>query len=155
MIKVMFVCYGNICRSPMAEYLFRDMVEKLGKGDFFEIASAATSAEEVGNPVHSGTKEILSQQGIYPDEKRAVTLTRADYEKYDYLIGMDSWNIKSMLKITDGDLAGKIFKLLDFTEEKGDIADPWYTGDFSITYRDIMRGCNGFLEYLDHNARQL
>ncbi|NTV78730.1 MAG: low molecular weight phosphotyrosine protein phosphatase [Clostridiales bacterium] len=148
MIKVLFVCYGNICRSPMAEYLFKDMVEKLGLGDQFEIASAATSAEEVGNPVHSGTKEILSQQGIYADEKRAVTLNRADYEKYDYLIGMDEWNIKSMRKITDGDLAGKIFKLLDFAQEQGDIADPWYTGDFSITYRDIMRGCKGFIEYL-------
>lgn len=145
MIKVLFICHGNICRSPMAEFLFKDMVKKRGIADQFYIASAATSTEEIGNPVHRGTRTILNGLGISCQGKQAVQMTKADYGKYDYLIGMDHWNISNMTRIAGGDPEGKIIRLLDFTARPRDVADPWYTGDFNTTYRDIIEGLEAFL----------
>ena len=144
MIKVMFVCHGNICRSPMAEFVFKDMVKKAGCADEFYIASSATSCEEIGNPVHHGTKSKLSEFGISTKGKYAVQLTKADYDEYDYIIGMDSYNIRNIQRIIGYDKDDKVYKLLDFAD-RGDIADPWYTGNFDETYDDIVRGCKGLL----------
>ena len=140
MIKVMFICYGNICRSPMAEFLLRDMVEKRGLGDKFYIASAATSAEEIGNGVHWGTRQKLAERGISPDGKRAVQLKRSDADKYDYFIGMDLQNIRAITRILGSGYENKIFRLLDFSDKPRDIADPWYTHNFDVTYDDIIEG---------------
>lgn len=152
MIRVLFVCHGNICRSPMAEFLLKDMVEKRGIADQFYIQSAATSTEEiwngVGNPVHPGTRRILDGLGISCAGKRAVQLTKKDYNNYDYLICMDSWNLKNVARICGKDKDNKIYRLLDFTDDKRDVADPWYTGNFDKTYEDIMKGLEGFLAYL-------
>ena len=144
MINILFVCHGNICRSPMAEFVMKDMVEKENIKDIY-IASAATSTEEIGNPVHYGTKSKLKQYGISVDGKYAVQMTKHDYEKFDYIIGMDSANIRNIMRIIGSDSKGKVFKLLSFAGEVGDIADPWYTGDFDITYNDVLRGCKGLL----------
>ena len=148
MIKVLFVCHGNICRSPMAEFLLKSMVQEKGISDQFYIASAATSTEEIGNPVHYGTRKKLSEFGISCNGKYAVQMTRADYDRYDYLIGMDQWNIRNMQRIAGKDEKGKIRRLLDFTDHPRDIADPWYTGNFDITYEDIREGCEALLRYL-------
>ena len=150
MIKVMFVCHGNICRSTMAEFLFRDMVEKRGLGDMFYIASSATSREEIGNGVHYGTARVLDAFDIDYSKKRAVQLTRADREKYDYFIGMDKYNIRNMENILGG---GNIKKFLDYTDNPRDIADPWYTGNFNETYEDVIEGCKGFLTYLEREGK--
>ena len=149
MIKVLFICHGNICRSPMAEFLFKKYVADRGAADSFYIASAATSTEEIGNPVHRGTRAKLNSFGIDCSEKRARQMTKRDYDEYDYLIGMDSWNLRNILRIVGKDMQGKVSRLLDFTQRAGeDIADPWYTGDFETTYRDIMEGIEGFWTYL-------
>ncbi len=147
MIKIMFVCHGNICRSPMAEFVLKDMVKKKRVEDSFQIASSATSREELGNPVHYGTREKLAEVGISTAGKYAVQLTKADYQEYDYLIAMDSMNVRNILRIIGEDKDNKVCKLLDFAEG-GDIADPWYTGNFYVTYDDIVRGCTGLLEKL-------
>ena len=147
-IKILFVCHGNICRSPMAEFLLKSMVQEKGISDQFYIASAATSTEEIGNPVHYGTRKKLSEYGISCKGKYAVQMTRADYDRYDYLIGMDQWNIRNMQRIVGKDEKGKIRRLLDFTDHPRDIADPWYTGNFDITYEDIREGCEALLRYL-------
>lgn len=147
-IKILFVCHGNICRSPMAEFVFKDMVEKRGLKEMFYIASAATSSEEIGNPVHWGTREKLKEHGISCSGKRAVRLTRKDYDKYDYIIGMDSMNMSWMRRIVGSDPEGKLYRLLDFTDKPRDIADPWYTGNFDVTYDDILEGCEALLEHL-------
>lgn len=146
MVKILFVCHGNICRSPMAEFVLKDMVQKAGISDQFEIASAATSTEEIGNPVHRGTREKLKQVGIRAAGKTAVQLKKSDYHKYDYLIGMDTWNIRNMMRMLGGDPEGKIYKLVTFADSGQDVADPWYTGDFETTYRDIVSGCRGLLK---------
>ncbi len=151
MINVMFTCHGNICRSTMAEFLFRDMVEKRGIGDKFFIASSATSREEIGNGVHYGTRKVLDRFGIDYSKKRAVQLTKADLDKYDYFIGMDDANVRNMARIL-GDNK-KVFKFLDFAGENRSIADPWYTGDFEETYRDVIKGCKGFLTYLEKERK--
>lgn len=145
MIKILFVCHGNICRSPMAEFVLKDMVKKRGTEDNFYIASAATSTEEIGNPVHYGTRNKLAEYGISTAGKAAVQMKKSDYGKYDYLIGMDSANIRNMLRIAGGDPERKIKKLLAFAGSTRDIADPWYTGNFDITYEDIVEGCEAFL----------
>ncbi len=146
-IKILFVCHGNICRSPMAEFVMRDMIKKCGLDGKIVTASAATSTEEIGNPVHSGTRRKLREHGISTDGKYAVQLTKSDYDKYDYLIGMDSANIRNMKRITGGD--EKIIRLLDLTDEPRDVADPWYTGDFDTTYNDVVKGCKVLLEKLE------
>ena len=145
MKKILFVCHGNICRSPMAEFVLKDMVKKAGLSDEFLIASAATSTEEIGNPVYPGTRKRLAKENISVVGKYAVQIKRSDYEKYDYLIGMDSRNIANMLHVFGSDPDGKICRLLDYTSSPGDIADPWYTGDFDLTYDDVCAGCKAFL----------
>lgn len=148
MFKILFVCHGNICRSTMAEFVFKDMVNKAGLSDLFFIASAATSTEEIGNPVHYGTARILDRLGIDYSKKRARQMTKKDYEEYDHLIGMDSANIRNMTRICGGDPEGKIRKLLEFAGENRDIADPWYTGRFETTYYDVKEGCEALLRVL-------
>ncbi len=149
MIKILFICHGNICRSPMAEFLLKDMVKKKNKEAAFYIASAATSTEEIGNPVHYGTRNKLAQHGISTAGKYARQMTKKDYAEYDYLIGMDDWNIRNMLRIAGGDSENKIKKLLEFAGSSRDIADPWYTGNFDVTYDDIAEGCEALLKYLE------
>lgn len=144
----MFVCLGNICRSPMAEFLFRDMVNKRGLGNHFHIASSATSTEEIGNPVHHGTRNKLKEHGISTEGKYAIQLIKKDYDNYDYLIGMEQRNIINMHKIVGSDPKHKIKRLLDFTIEGRDIADPWYTGNFDQTYDDIYEGCEALLGHI-------
>lgn len=148
MTKILFVCLGNICRSPMAEFVMKDMVEKAGKADDFFIASAATSNEELGNPVHQGTRARLAREGISVAGKTAVQVKHSDYDKYDYIIGMEERNIVNMHRIFGGDPQKKINRLLDFTDTPGDIADPWYTGKFDLTYEDVCRGCQAILDSL-------
>ena len=148
MIKVLFVCHGNICRSPLAEYFFRDKIEKLGYGNQFYIASAATSTEELGNPPHHGTQKILSDLGISCYGKRAVQIRKKDYAAYDYIIGMDDRNIQNMKRIFGEDTQHKIYKFLDFSDEPRNIADPWYTGNFKRTYEDIVEASEAFWQYL-------
>ncbi len=148
MIKILFICHGNICRSPMAEFVMKDLVQRANRQSQFYIASAATSTEEIGNPVHRGTREKLKSVGISTAGKTAVQMKRSDYAKYDYLIGMDSWNIRNMLMISGGDPEGKVHKLLEFAGSSRDVADPWYTGDFESTYRDVLAGCQGLLKQL-------
>lgn len=148
MIRIMFVCHGNICRSPMAEFILKDMLKKAGLSSRVSVASSATSTEEirngVGNPVYPPAKRELALHGLTCEGKRAVQLTRADYDTYDLLIGMDSANIRNMHRILGGDPQGKIRKLMDYAGG-GDVADPWYTGNFDVTYRDIEAGCRGLL----------
>ena len=144
----MFVCHGNICRSPMAEFVFRDMIKKRGLSDKITVASSATSTEEIGNDTHRGTKAILTKYGIPFARREAVQLTRLDYAKYDFFIGMDSYNIRNMHRIFGADPDCKIVKLLDLTDRGGDVADPWYTGNFEETYRDITDGCEALIDKL-------
>lgn len=145
MFRILFVCHGNICRSPMAEFVMKDLVEKRGLSGQFSIESAATSTEELGNPVHRGTRKILDRLGISCAEKRARQLKRTDYDNFDYLIGMDDANVRNMNRICGGDPEAKIYKLLDFTDEPRSISDPWYTGDFEATFHDVREGCNSLL----------
>ncbi len=152
MIKVLFICYGNICRSPMAEFVLKDMVEKRGIAEQFEIASAATSSEEIwngeGNPVYPPARKELEDHGIRCDEnKRAVQLKKSDYDYYDYLIGMEPMNIRDIEKIT-GRRGGKIRMLLSFAGSDAGIRDPWYSRRFDEAYRDVVKGCTAFLDYL-------
>ena len=151
MIKVLFVCHGNICRSTMAESVFTYMVKQRHIEDQFEIFSAATSREEIGNGPHYGTVNKLRQEGIPVVPHRATQMTRDDYLYYDYLIGMDTANIRNMTRIAGGtDSADKIYKLLSFAGSGDDVADPWYTGDFDATYRDVVKGLEGFLKELGY-----
>ena len=150
MIRIMFVCHGNICRSPMAEFVLKKMVAEKGIANQFLIASSATSTEEiwggVGNPVYPPAKAELAKHGISCEGKRTVQLTRADYDKYDLFIGMDSANIRNMHRMLGGDPLGKIRKLMDYTDRGGDVADPWYTRRFDVTYADVLAGCEGLLK---------
>ena len=146
MIKILFVCHGNICRSTMAQYVMQDMVEKLGINEQFYIDSAATSYEEIGNGVHQGTRQKLTKEGIYCGNHRARHIELSDYDTFDYIIGMDTANMRNLNKFYNNDLEGKIYKLLQFAGEIGDIADPWYTGNFDVTYDDVVRGCKGLLK---------
>ena len=152
MYKILFVCHGNICRSPMAEFIFNDLVKKRGiSGVLAE--SAATSTEEIGNGVHYGTAAILRKLGIDCSKKRARQITRADFEKFDLIVGMDTANIRNLNRMLKNDPDGKVYKFLSFTGSGRDIADPWYTGDFEATYRDVVEGCNGFLAYLRREGK--
>ena len=148
MIKVMFVCLGNICRSPMAEFVLKDMVKKQGLEKEFYIKSSATSSEEIGNDIHYGTRDKLIQKEIPFTKRKAVKLRAEDYNKYDYNIGMEKSNVINIKRIVGEDVDGKIYRLLDFSDTPRDIADPWYTGNFEITFNDIVEGCNGFLKCL-------
>ena len=149
MQKILFVCHGNICRSPMAEFVFIDLVEKTGLTGKYAAASAATSREELGNPVYPPVRKLLAHHGLSCAGKTARQMTRADYLEYDYLIGMDDWNVHNILRLTGGDPDGKVSQLLDFTDRPGEIPDPWYTRDFESAYREVVRGCKGLLDYLE------
>lgn len=149
MIKILFICHGNICRSPMAEFVMKDLARKSRLENKIYISSAATSTEELGNDIHHGTRQKLLQMKIPFEKRRARQVTKADYEEYDYLIVMDGNNRRNLKRIIGEDNNGKVFKLLDFTSRKGeDIADPWYTGNFDETYSDVSEGCSGLLEFL-------
>lgn len=153
MIKVLFICHGNICRSTMAESVFTHLVKTKHIDHLFEINSAATSREEIGNSPHYGTVNKLRQVGIPVVPHRAIQMTKADYDYYDYLIGMDTANIRNMNRIVGGDPDDKIYKLPSFAGKGGDIADPWYTGNFDETYADVLEGCEAFLAYLKEEGR--
>lgn len=153
-IRMLMVCHGNICRSTMAESVMTHMVNQQHISHLFEINSAATSREEIGNSPHYGTVNKLRQVGIPVIPHRAVQMTKADYDYYDYLIGMDSANIRNMTRIADGDPEGKIYKLLTFAGSGRDVADPWYTGDFDATYRDVTAGCEALLEEIMKKHRE-
>ncbi|MGO5023883.1 low molecular weight protein-tyrosine-phosphatase [Lawsonibacter sp. LCP25S3_G6] len=146
MIKILFLCHGNICRSPMAEFIMKDLVKKAGLEQSIQIESAATSTEEIGNPVYPPVRRKLSEHGIDCSGKRACQLLNSDYEKYDLLIGMDNANLRRMYQICGGDFADKMHLLMDFTDYPGEVADPWYTGDFDTTWRDVEEGCQGLLQ---------
>ncbi len=152
MIRIMFVCHGNICRSPMAEFILKDMAQKEGISDGLVIASSATSTEEiwngVGNPVYPPARDELKKHGLDCAGKRAVQLSLCDYDKYDLFIGMDSANIRNMTRMLGGDPKKKIRKMMDFTNRGGDVADPWYSGHFEQTYHDIYDGCKGLMLYI-------
>ena len=147
MIRILFVCHGNICRSPMAEFVMKDLVRKAGRENDFYIESAATSTEEIGNEVYPPARRKLAEHDISCKGKTARQMTRRDYERFDLLIGMDSWNIHNMKVISGDDPENKIHQLLDFTNRPDDVADPWYTGDFEATWRDVLEGCQCLLKY--------
>jgi protein-tyrosine phosphatase len=146
MTRILFVCHGNICRSPMAEFVMKDLVEKAGLETEFLIESAATSTEEIGNPVYPPARRKLAEHGISCAGKTSRQLIRADYGQYDLLIGMDRANIRNMNRICGGDPEGKLHLLMEYTDHPGDVADPWYTGDFETTWRDVLAGCLGLLQ---------
>ena len=145
---ILFVCHGNICRSPMAEFVMKDLVRRAGREDEFYIESAATSTEEIGNEVYPPARRKLAEHGIGCKGKTARQMTRRDYDRFDLLIGMDAWNIRNMNRICGGDPEGKIHKLLDYANRPDDVADPWYTGDFEATWHDVLEGCECMLEQI-------
>ena len=145
---ILFVCHGNICRSPMAEFVMKDLVRRAGLEDRFLIASKAARRDELGNDTHYGTKAKLRQMGVPFAKRRATLLDRSDYDAYDYLIGMDEENMRDMLRLFGGDPNGKIYKLLRFADEDRDVADPWYTGNFDMTYEDVLKGCTALLRMI-------
>lgn len=148
MKKILFVCHGNICRSPMAEFVMKWLVKEAGREDEFEIASAATSTEEIGNPVYPPARRKLAEHGISSAGKYARQITRRDYKYYDLIIGMDAWNLRNMNRMLGGDPDDKIRLLMDYTDRPGDVADPWYTDDFEATWRDVLEGCQGMLRVI-------
>ena len=151
MIRIMFVCHGNICRSPMAELVLKHMLKERGIFDKVTVCSRATSTEELGNPVYPPARAELAKHGISSDGKYSIQLSHADYDAYDLFIGMDSANIRNMTRILGGDPNGKIRKFMTFVGEDRDVADPWFTGDFDVTYRDVLRGCEKIVEYIENN----
>ena len=148
MTKILFICHGNICRSPMAEFVMKDLVEKAGCADRFEIASAVTSTEELGNPVYPPARRKLAEHGLGCEGKTARQMTRQDYRDYDLLVAMDRENLWNMRRFTGDDPDHKVSLLLDYTSRPGDVADPWYTGDFEQTWQDVLEGCQGLLARL-------
>lgn len=153
-IKILFVCHGNICRSTMCQFVMQDLVNKQGLTAQFEIDSRATSTEEIGNPPHRGTVQKMQEVGIPVLPHRATQICWEDYPYYDYIIGMDDWNIRNLNKMLQNDPDGKVHKLLSFAGKSDDIADPWYTGDFDATYKDVMEGCTALLIYLQNRNKQ-
>lgn len=153
MIKILFVCHGNICRSPMAEFVMKNLINKKDMADQFEIASAATSTEEIGNPVYPPAKRKLKEHGISCEGKTARQMTKEDYTYYDYIIVMDRFNLRNMAKFVGNDPDNKVSLLMDFTNHPGDVADPWYTGDFDATWDDVYEGCVGILKKLNIESR--
>lgn len=147
-IKVLMVCHGNICRSTMAQFVMQDIVRKMGQEERFLIDSKATSTEEIGNGPHYGTVHKCKEVGVPVLPHRATQMRRSDYQKYDYIIGMDQWNYRNMMRILGGDPDGKVSLLLDWTDRPGDIADPWYTGNFDQTYEDVKEGCEALCQKL-------
>ena len=147
-VRILFVCHGNICRSPMAEFVMKDLLDKAGLSDNAYVESAATSTEEIGNEVYPPARRKLAEHGITCQGKTARQMTRRDYEDFDLLIGMDRWNLRNMLRITGGDPEDKIHLLMDYTDRPGEVADPWYTGNFDATWRDVSEGCQRLLELL-------
>ena len=148
MHRILFVCHGNICRSPMAEFVMKDLVKKAGLESEFVIASAATSTEEIGNPVYPPARRKLAEHGIGCAGHAARQLTAADYASWDYLVGMDGANLRNIRRICGDDPEGKISLLLDWTGRPGEVADPWYTGDFDAAWRDVLEGCSGLLAHI-------
>lgn len=148
MIRILFVCHGNICRSPMAEFVMKDVVRRAGVEEQFSIESAATSTEELGNPVYPPARRKLSEHGIRCDGKTARQMRREDYDRFDLLIGMDYFNLRNMRRIVGGDPENKLRLLLDYTDRPGEVDDPWYSGDFDATWRDVTAGCEGLLRSL-------
>ena len=144
--KILFVCHGNICRSPMAEFVMKHLVEERGLHDQFEIASAATTTEEIGNPVYPPARRKLAEHGINCEGKRAQVMTREDFNYYDHIIVMDNENLQSIKWLFGKDKDHKVHLLMDYTNRPGEVADPWYTGDFEATWRDVLEGCKGLLE---------
>ena len=147
-MRILFICHGNICRSPMAEYIMKELVKREGVAGDWEIESAAVSREEIGNPPHYGTVNKLREEHIPLVPHHAKQITWKDYERADYIIGMDTANIRNLNRMLKNDPDGKVYKFLSFTGSGRDIADPWYTGDFEATYRDVLAGCKGLLECL-------
>ena len=152
MTKILFVCHGNICRSPMAEFVMKDLVKKVGIGDQFTIASAATSTEEIGNSVYPPARRKLAEHGIGCQGHSARQMRREDYNRYDLLIGMDQANLRNMRRICGGDPEGKIHLLMEYAGSGREVADPWYTGDFEATWKDVVNGCQGLLETLKRDG---
>ena len=150
MIKILFVCHGNICRSPMAEFIMKDIVEKKGIADNFEIASCATSTEEIGNSVYPPAKKKLAEHNISCAGKTARQMTKEDYNYYDYIVAMDKYNLRNMTRFVGEDIDSKVSLLMSYTNRPGDVADPWYTGDFETTYKDVYEGCMGLLKYIEN-----
>ena len=148
MTRILFVCHGNICRSPMAEFVMKELVKKNGLSSRFHIESAATSSEELGSPVYPPVRKLLAERGISTDGKTARRITEADYNRFDYIVGMDRNNLRNMLRCFGGDPEGKISLLMDHTGDNRDVADPWYTRDFRATEQDVDRGCTALLEKL-------
>ena len=153
MIRILFVCHGNICRSPMAEFVMKDLVRREGLSERFEIASAATSTEEIGNPVYPPARRKLAEHGISCRGKTARQLQRRDYARWDLLIGMDAANLRNMRRICGGDPEGKLRLMLDYTDRPGSVADPWYTDDFEATWKDVNDGCRGLLAALQAEGK--
>ena len=151
MTKILFICHGNICRSPMAEFVMKDLVKQAGLERHFYIGSAATSTEELGNPVYPPARRKLAEHGIDCTGNTARQLTKNDYGKFDLLIGMDRANLRNMQRICGGDPDSKMHLLMDYSSRPGDVADPWYTGDFETTWRDVLAGCRGLLEVWTEN----
>ena len=148
MKKIIFVCLGNICRSPMAEFVMKDIVDKAGLGHEFEIASAATSTYEIGNPVYPPARQKLAEHGIDCKGKTARQITKRDYDYYDYIVAMDQSNIRNLKNMLNNDPQGKISLLMDYTSRPADVADPWYTGDFQATWDDVSEGCEALLKFV-------
>ena len=153
--KILFICHGNICRSPMAEFVMKDLVKKQGVEDRFEIASAATSTEELGNPVYPPARRKLAEHGISCAGHAAHQMTRSEYEYYDYVVLMDRYNARNILRNIGSDDQGKLSMLMDYTNRPGDVADPWYTGDFEATWQDVLEGCTGLLDELSDSTTDI